>query len=351
MGKFLVSVADVRGYDVTTQDQLFMAKALVQSGIEVTLGSTPVRGARGNQLLYVYFHTTEMKITVMDTQWNLDFLALNSGKLIQTGENLYTEETCTLVAGVATVLGTPIAVSGSTIYGWVTMPSGVVEKVTFSGKVASAIAGATTETVCVRYYHTSATARSVTIPANMIPKQIRLEMDVQVADSASSSNIVGKVQIILPTCVASGAFTLDLKPDGVSQTPLNLTALATTVTVSGACSNEPVYAYIVEDITSANWYDGVKAIAIEGGDFQLDAAPVTTKVLTVWAIPSSGNRSSFIVDNSVLDFTSSDPTKATAGLHTGLCTGVAAGPTTIHVTPTAVAAQALDSYVICTVIA
>lgn len=351
MGKFLVSVADVRGYDVTTQDQLFMAKALIQSGIEVTLGSTPVRGARGNQLLYIYFHTSEMKITVMDTQWNLDFLALNSGKLIQTGGQLYTEETCTLVAGVATVLGTPIAVSGSTIYGWVTMPDGTVEKVTFTGKVASAIAGATTETVCVRYYHTSTTSRQVTIPANMIPKQIRLEMDVQVADNTSSANIVGKVQIIVPTAIASGAFTIDLKPDGVSQTPLNMTALATTVTVSGACSNEPIYSYIIEEIDSANWYDGVRAIAIDGGDFQLDASPVTTKVLTVWAIPSNSNRAPFVVSNSVLDFTSSDPTKATAGLNTGLITGVAAGPTTIHATPTAVAAQGLDAYAICTVIA
>lgn len=351
MGKFLVSVADVRGYDVTTQDQLFMAKALIQSGIEVTLGSTPVRGARGNQLLYIYFHTNEMKITVMDTQWNLDFIALNSGKLITTGSSLYTEETCTLVAGVATVLGTPIAVAGSTIYGWVTMPSGVVEKVTFTGKVASAIAGATTEVVCVRYYHTSATARSVTIPANMIPKQIRLEMDVQVADNTSSANIVGKVQIIVPTAIASGAFTIDLKPDGVSQTPLNMTALATTVTVNGACSNEPIYSYIIEEIDSANWYDGVRAIAIDGGDFQLDAAPVTTKTLVIWAIPSNSNRAPFVVSNSLLDFTSSDPTKATAGLNTGICTGVAAGETTIHATPTAVAAQGLDAYAICTVIA
>jgi hypothetical protein len=350
MGKFLVSVADVRGYDVTTQDQLFMAKALIQSGIEVTLGSTPVRGGRGNALQYIYFHTNEMKVSVMDTQWNLDFLALNSGKLIQTGENLYTEETCVLVAGVATVLGTPIAVSGSTIYGWVTMPTGLVEKVTFTGKVASAIAGATTETVCVRYYHTSATARSVTIPANMIPKQIRLEMDVQVADSASSANIVGKVQVIVPTCIASGAFTLDLKPDGVSQTPLNLTALATTVTVSGACSNEPVYFYIIEDITSTSIFEGIRALAIEGGDFQLDASPVTTKTLTVWAVPSSGNRAAFIVSNSVLDFTSSAPSFATAGLHTGLCTGVAAGVTNISVTPTATAYQNLDAGVVCTVI-
>ncbi len=351
MSKFLVSIADVRAYDLTTQDQLFQAKALVDSAVEVTLANTPVRAGRGNSLKYLYWHTAEMKISVVDAQWNLDFIALNTGKLITSSSNLYSEESVTLVAGVATVTGTPLAIPGATpIYGWVTMPNGDVKKVTFTGQVASAIPGATTEKVCVRYWNNDSSARQIVIPANIVPKQMRLEMDIQVADNTSTSNIVGKVELIVPTAIASGAFTLNLKPDAVSTTPLNLTALATSVTVDG-CNNDDVYAYLVEQINGAVWYQGLSAIAVADGDFTLDSSPVTTKTLTVWGVPSNSNYAPFIISNSLLDFTSSDPTKASAGLNTGLITGVAAGDTIIHVTPTAVAAQYLDAYVTCSVTA
>ena len=49
MKKFLVSTADVYGYD-SNQNLVIFGKTLLDSSIETTLGNTDVRAGRGNQL-------------------------------------------------------------------------------------------------------------------------------------------------------------------------------------------------------------------------------------------------------------------------------------------------------------
>jgi hypothetical protein len=133
--KFLTSVANAYMYDDSNGDLLAVGKTLLDSSIETTLGKTDVRAGRGNQLQYVYYHTGEMNVTISDAQWNLGFLSLTVGSDIVTGSNIYTEETITLgAAGTGTVLGTPLAVTGVPIYGWVTQLDGTTDKVTFSGQ-------------------------------------------------------------------------------------------------------------------------------------------------------------------------------------------------------------------------
>jgi hypothetical protein len=79
-------------------------------------------------------------------------------------------------------------------------------------------------------------------------------------------------------------------------------------------------------LDNANWYDGVTALAIAGGDFALSVAN-SPKTLVVYAIRPGD--APFVVENADLSFTSSDASKATAGLNTGVITRVAAGSTTI----------------------
>jgi hypothetical protein len=63
--QFLVSVADVRLYDISNDNLLAVGKTLVDSSIDVTLGNTDIRGGRGNQLLSTYFHTAAMELTFL----------------------------------------------------------------------------------------------------------------------------------------------------------------------------------------------------------------------------------------------------------------------------------------------
>lgn len=211
--KFLTSVADVYGYD-QNDVLIFTSKTLLDSSMEVTLGSSEVRGGRGNQLLYTYYHTGAMNVTLNDTQFNLALLSATAGQDIATGNNIYTEETITLGAsGGGTVTGTPLAIQGTALYGWVTQLDGTIERVTFSGSTFASSSGTSGDVVCVRYYALDAASRSVTIPANAIPKIVRLVMSAQLNSSDVATNKIGEVQIIVPKFSLSGAFTLSMTSD------------------------------------------------------------------------------------------------------------------------------------------
>jgi len=339
--KFLVSTADIYAYDNNMNLVLF-GKTMLDTSIETTLGNTDVRAGRGNQLQYIYYHTAEMTLNISDAQWNLDFLAQQVGQTIATGANIYTEENVTLAAGGGgTVVGTPLAVTGTTLYGWVTQSDGVTTKVTFTGSAFTLAGGAENEVVCVRYYALDAAASSLTIPSNFIPATLRLVLVAQLASSDASTNIIGEVQIEVPRASLNGAFTISMTPDGVASTPLMARAIASNDAIVG-CSDEPTYASIKEILYNTNWYDSVVALAIEGGDFGLTTGQ--TKQLVVRAVPQSG--ASFIPPVADLTFASSAVGAATVDA-AGLVTFVGAtGPTTIKATITAV--PAIDANVICT---
>jgi hypothetical protein len=335
--KFLTSVADVFGYDAS-DNIVFTGKTLLDSSMEVSLGSSPVRGGRGNQLQYIYYHTGEMKFTLTDTQWNLAFLAATVGSNVVTSNNVYKEETITLSgAGGGSVATAPLAFTGSTIYGWATSPAGVTERITFTGSAftVAAGAGASAQVWCIRYYTLNAASQSVTINSNMIPKVVKLVMETQLNSADVTTNKIGMVQIIAPTVTLSGAFTIAMKSDGVSNTPLTATALAyTDAAGSLGCSTSPYYAKLIEVIDAANWYDNVIALSIAGGDFAL-ATTLGTQLLSVWAIPSFG--AAFKPPVADLTFVSGTPGKATVDA-AGLVTGVATGTSLLNVKITAVPA-------------
>ena len=74
-----------------------------------------------------------MKFTLTDTQWNLGMLGSTIGAIPTSGGEFYTEETVA-VTGSGTVLETPLAFSGTVIYGWATSPEGVTERISFTNK-------------------------------------------------------------------------------------------------------------------------------------------------------------------------------------------------------------------------
>lgn len=320
--KFLTSVADVYGYD-TSDNLLFVAKTLLDSSIEVSLGSAPVRGGRGNQLQYIYYHTAEMKYTLTETQWNLEMLGATTGGNYDMG-NYYVQENVTVVGSSGSVTQTPLAFE-STIYGWATSPLGVTQRITLNANKSFSVTGAETSGVwCVRYYTANlSSGKSMTIKASMIPQVIKLVMETQLNSADVTTNKIGMVQIVVPRAQLSGAFTVSMKADGVSNTPLTGTALSyvPTATTEDACNVDSYYAKITEIIDSTNWYDGLSALSISGGNFSLPVGG--TKTLTVYGVPYSG--ASFKVANSYLTFATTAASCATVGTSTGLVTGVAAG--------------------------
>lgn len=342
MKKFLVSTADVYGYD-SNDNLLFVGKTLLDSSIETTLSNTDVRAGKGNQLQYVYYHTAEMNITINEAQFSLEFLALNTGSSIETGANIWTEESVTVTKGAGVVTqGTPLAIQTQTIYGWVTKEDGTVERVAFNGANFKLADSSYNGTVCVRYYTNDASARKITVYADMLPSTIRLVMVGTLASSDSTTNQIGTVQIEVPRASMTGAFTLSMTPDAVAQTPLSVRALASTKTAGGCGGNRPIYATITEKVNGTKWYDNVIALAIKGGDFNLKSGD--SKTLQVYAIKNDGS-AAFLAPVGGITFASSETSKAT--VEGGIVSGVAAGSSTIKATITEV--PEIDANVVVTV--
>ena len=345
MKKFLVSTANVYGYD-SDDNLLFVGTTLMDSSIETTLSNTDVRAGQGNQLQYIYYHTAEMNITINEAQFSLPYLALNVGSAITTGANVWTTETVLFRSGAGNVAGTPLAISGTTLYGWVTDKDDNVERVEFTGSSFTMSNTSYNGNVCVRYYANDAAARQITVYADMLPSTIRLVMEAQLCSSDSTTNRIGTLQVEVPRASMTGAFTLSMTPDSVAQTPLTVRALSYTPTNNGGCTaNRPVYAQITEILFDRKWYDNVIALAIEGGDFSLVEG--ATKTLKVFAIPNDGS-AAFLAPVSAITFSSDDDTKASID-NSGVVTAEAAGSATVKATITE--KPSVDANVIVTVTA
>nr|DAK84692.1 MAG TPA: structural protein [Caudoviricetes sp.] len=343
MKKFLVSTADCYGYDAD-DNLLFVGKTLLDTSIETTLSNTDVRAGRGNQLQYIYYHTAEMNITVNEAQFSLEFLSLNTGSAITTGGDVFVEESVTLANGQGTVTKQPLALSGSTLYGWVTFADGKVERVTFTGQAFTVTNASSNETVCVRYYTNVSSARSITINADMLPSTIRLVMEAQLCSSEATTNKIGTVQIQVPKASMTGQFTLSMTPDSVAQTPLTVRALASTVNDGGCSGNKSIYATITEILDSVNWYDDVVALAIEGGDLTMTKGD--TKTLRVFAVPSTG--AAFLAPTNDITVSTSDQSKVSVSGNT-ITAAAATGSTPAIIGATITAKPSIDANIQVTV--
>ena len=331
MGKeFLVGVADARFFS-DGEILIFTSKTALDTSIAISTSSENITGGQANPLLFVYFHSPEVKIELTDAQFNLGMIAANVGSEIITGADVWEEEQVTIGAsGVGTVVGTPLVTpDGDTaIYGWVTV-SDVTTKVTFTGKEFTY--GSENDVVCVYYYLNDSSAKEVSIPSKVIPSIGRLVLDAQLGSqegTASGSSIIGKVEIEIPRFLLSGNQDISMSSSGVSTTPLSGMALAYQ---NVGCAGAGDYAKIRRIITDASWSDDVIALAIEDNG-ALDLTHPDTATLSVLAIPNNG--SAFKPPYADLDFTSSEVGFATVGAHTGILTTVATGSTLISISVT-----------------
>jgi hypothetical protein len=119
---------------------------------------------------------------------------------------------------------------------------------------------------------------------------------------------------------AATAWLSDLKLGGAAGAS-SPGCLLCTVTVNVSGELKP------DEATTGNWYDALIGLAPIPGDFGITAvtSPLTMDIRAVFP-----GGFSMVAPNADLDFTSSVPAKATAGLHTGIITFVAAGDTVIQ---------------------
>lgn len=322
--RFLVSTADVIG--MVGDNVIFEAKTNSVTGVTLSTSSTDIRGGQGNQLQARFFHSPEMGINLEETQFRMEFIALNVGATIVNGGNLWTRESVTLNGTTGTLVGTPVAVN-QTAYVYYEY-NNINYKAAVTGNTFSVNGIVPADsTICVSYMSQNASAQTIVVPANIVPSRIRLIMVANLYGDTNGDGYVGKVQIEIPNAQLSGELELSMTADGYSTTPLNATALAYSDANATGCANNNYYAKFVEYINDANWYDNVIGIGVAGGDFEMTEGDTAT--LNVYAFYANGTSS--LIDNSVLTFASSTQAVATVGVNTGIVNALTAGTTLINV--------------------
>ena len=322
--RFLVSVGDVVA--MQGNNIVFTSKTMADTGFSVETSNTEIRGGVSNPLQAVYYHSGALNITLTETQFSLPYIALNSGGAITNGGDIWTNETVTLVGESGTITGTAVAIDGEVPAVWVES-NGTNYTLPLTGNQFSVNGTgiAQNSTICVSYLVKQNAAQTVTIPANIIPDRVRLYIIANLYGDVSGAGFIGKVQIEIPVAQLSGAQEITMTADGYSNTPLTAMALAYTDSNAIGCSQGQYYARITEYLSDANWYDGVTALAIQGGDFTLNGAGASA-TLRVYAV--RGNES-FLCDNNNLTFTSGTQGTATVGQNTGTVQAVANGTSLI----------------------
>lgn len=325
--KFLVGVADVVA--MQGNDIVFSGKTMLDTGIEVTTANTEIAGGQGNSLQAIYYHTGRFNVTITETQWSLPLIALNTGASITNGGDVWSRQTITTSAGLGTLVGVAnsdiATINGNTAkYVWteynnqfITMEL-ISTGLTFDTLTAGIPDGTT---ICVEYLEVKNSAKSITIPANIIPERVRLYLTANLAGDTTGSGFIGTATVEVPVLQLSGAQTISMTADGYSNTPLSGMAIAYSDSNSG-CTVGSYYAKITENLFSGNWFDSATALAIEGGDFTMDVS--TTKQLKVWYVANGRSYEAPVAD---LTFTCTPTTPAGVGENTGLVTATAVAGT------------------------
>lgn len=331
MQKYLVGVGVVRAF---IDDELyFTGKTLIDTSMEIATSSTDIRGGQGNALLAQYFHDSSLSLTITDAQFRLPILALNVGSPMSvSGGRIFGREEVTLVGTTGTL--TSVVYDNIALVGDDTQKKVYIDynDTYYSLDLAADLSFSTAETsipsgatICVTYLYGNANSETYTIPANYIPSRVHLFVTVPITGDKTGVGMVGEETIEIPIFQLSGAQTISMTADGVSNTSLSGSAIA--YQDAGVCEAGGHYATITETIYGTNWYDGVTALAIAGGDFTLNGLGVTS-TLKVYAV--KGGRS-FLCNNAQLTFTSGTTATASVGEHTGIVTTASTGSTLLTV--------------------
>lgn len=314
MKSYVVSTADF----AFSQDDMWILRGTtnLNTSIEVSMQEQKVNAGKGNALVFSYKYGRELAITIETAEWNLAYLAANTGSKITEGlhDILAIGECVTLTEGIGTLKREPVGAIT------VELPNGTILSVESQNLVIDLTKqGLTNESVRVTYVYNRGTRR-ISI-GDGTPLVGKLVLDADKYNDKKGK--VGTIQITVPSYQLNGNFSVNFTPDGVTSTNLDGQALA----VAGdSCSDGGnVYAY-VDDFDLLETALTVSDICVTPGKLELAVGDKTP--LSVLGL-KGGLFENIELDNTECVFTSDDPAVATVS--NGEVTGVASGNTNINV--------------------
>lgn len=329
----MAGVGTAMGYD-GVGNLIFKARALTDSGFNISTNSEEIRGGQGAALQGKYYHTTSFGVTLKDAVADLNYFALQVGGVIKSGADVFkTEEVTVSEANKITVQGTPKDFGGYGIIGWYSYPGeDNATTITFSGKDATASGVKEGDVVCVTYVESSDSARVFEVATAFIPAEIHLVFTMPLLNASAmkktdTASQVGEYIIDVPRFQFNGS--VDMSSTSTSAASVDISGTALQAGSTG-CSGKGYYATITENIYDKDAFDNVYAIVVEDSDVDLKQGESQT--LRVMALYNDGTTPS-VVDNAKLTFTvsseNSGSTYAQVGANDGKVTAQSANGTAI----------------------
>lgn len=322
--------------------RVLKSKTLLNNSISFSVNPTEVRGGEGNALIGTLFFDSTFNMSLEDSTFALEYLALKTGSNITTGVTDWaTEQITVATANEITVTGTPVDFGGFGKVGFYRVAGSEEEhQITFNGKTAS-VTGLTVGTkVCVTYNANNANGREIKISSNFVPSELYLLVHTPLfkagSNSTSESQKVGEVVIEIPRFLIDPSGDLSLTSNGVATVPLSGSAQVSYDTTD-SCDNKGFYGRIKEIVNNADILASAKNIVVEDSDIEL--AVDEEQTLVVWAL-FDGLTSAKRLDNADLTFTSGSGTVASvssAGVVKGLANGTSIIDVVVTSHPTLVA--------------
>ena len=272
-------MAGVANVDIFDGDNLFgTATTLTESSLNIGISAEDVRGGEGAGLLGRYFHTSTFELTLTDALFDLKYIAASVGANIQAGGDVLMNEQLVAAGNKLTLSKLPVPLKGcGDVYAWYRLATDedwtAVKMATGSKEISVAAAG----TYCVKYFYNNAAADRIRIASDYVPKTLRLVLKENLYAAGESNNSqtkVGYVLINIPRFQLDGSQELSMSMTGASTTSLKGMALISDGCDAG-CEGAGYYADMIQVLDGANWYDGIVALAVDGGKVKVgDTAKV-----------------------------------------------------------------------------
>lgn len=235
--QFIVSVANLYAYDPVTNDLLFKTRTNVNTSFNISMSNTESRGSEGHVLLFQYYHSRTVEMTIESNTWEKDWLASQVGATIATqSENVITTRCVTLSSDSGTL--DPAPATGTRIA--VQRANGTRVMITPTGG-SFTVPGAGNEKVTVDYFSANASTERINVNAGVAPRILRLVLEVP---QFSQSGIDGRISIEIPRFQCNGTFDINLTSDGIQSSMLSGMALAFDVDNGDNTCDTQAYAII-----------------------------------------------------------------------------------------------------------
>lgn len=323
IGRIFVSVADVKILNEQMTQEIGSAVGLTESGFSSEIQSNLVKGGYLNALIDDIKHSRELSINLTSAVFKPEYLAMQTGTLIETAlKDVYKFDECKeALNGVVTL--NEIPTKGKV---HVTKPDGTVINVTPTpaSKIINVGAGINGQCLC-SYFYGVANAETIAIDTRQEPMTVAIMMNVHYRDTDGTTGIY---QITVPRLKFNGTIDFAFTADGVSTTSLGGMALQ----YVGKCGTSR-YAELVEvpDVKTNVIPDAIVAVPSTisiavGGTFTANIVAVMPALYSNLVLTNGGT----------LTFASGTPANATVGAETGLITGVLAGSAVVTATYTPV---------------